>query len=512
MLQGKELKPLDLGIKNDKIEAVGDLSGENAEIVIDASGKYVSPGFIDLTSHSDTHWTLFNAPGQESLLAQGITTILGGNCGISLAPLVRASDIEGIGKWVDTREININWHNLSEFFDELSKRPLGVNFLTLVGHGTLRRGILGDNVREMSERELEQMVFVLKRAMEEGAFGISTSLASAHAKYASDEELRAVFRTAAQYGGITKHHLKDEGKNILPALAELLALGRKEKAKIHFSHFKLLGRKSQELLPEALSMIEVFRQDGNLATLDVFPYTRTGSLLYLFLPDWVVEVGRARILALLEDEATKKNVIEHLKSLTLHYDRIIVAATLKDASAIGKTIKELSDTSGLSPEEVILELIKVNQLHVSIFSEVISEENLEEIISKDYALLASDGVGYNLKTSAHFDLPHPRSFGSFPRALEIFAKKKNVISWPELLYKFSEYPAALLGLKDRGRISRGFFADIVILDPLKIGSSPDYTSVHHDVEGIDWVFVNGKVSLKNGILSGELNGKIIKRN
>lgn len=511
VLQGGKLEKKDIGIKQDKIDSIGELSSSDAELVIDAAGKYISPGFIDLTNHSDTHWTIFSQPKQESLLAQGITTILGGNCGSSLAPLVKPSDIEGIQKWANVQEINTNWYSVAEFFDELSKHALGVNFATLVGHGTLRRGLLGEDSREMNEKELGELYFILKGAMEEGAFGISTSLASAHAKNASQEELKLLYKTVAEYNGLTKHHLKDEGRNILPAMAEIISLGREYGSKVQLSHFKLLGRGSWEILPEALNLIESERKDGAAITIDLFPYTKTGSLLYMILPPWVVEGGKEKILSALRDSKTRKDVLEYLKSLTLHYEKMVVASTLNDTTAIGKSIAELAASSGLDGEEIIAELVEVNQLHVAIFNDVISHEHLAELISKDYAMIATDGVGYDLKPNMPFDLPHPRSYGSYPLALELFTRKDKILSWEQILTKFSEMPADVLGLKDRGKIKEGFFADLVIIDPEEVGSTTDYAAVHHEVEGIDWVLVNGKVAVRDGVLSEKSAGRIIKR-
>jgi N-acyl-D-aspartate/D-glutamate deacylase len=507
----KKLERLDVGVRGDKIQTLGDLSRDQAELVIDASGKYVSPGFIDITNHSDTHWTLFNTPRQESLLSQGITTILGGSCGSSLAPLVRAKDIEGIQKWTDIREININWHKLSEFFEELSRHGFGVNFGTLVGHGTLRRGIIGDDARSAESKEIDEMCFLLQKSMEEGAFGLSTSLGAAHGRSAEHDELAELFHVVSSYNGLTKHHLKDEGKNILPAIVELLQLGRETGVKIEFSHFKILGRSSWNLFQDALKLIESARGEGVKLTLDIFPYTRTGSALYLFLPSWMLEGGRERILHTLQDKTFREEVILYLKSLTLHYERITVASTLKDERAIGRTIQQLSELSALSPEEVILGLLEVNELKVSIFNEVISPEHLEELIRKDYILLASDGVGHNFDTKMLFDLPHPRSFGSYPRAFEIFVKEREILSWPELIYKMSEFPAEVLGFSSRGKIEKGYFADLVVIDPKKIGSKADYTAPAIRPEGVEWVVVNGEVALQEGAITGKLAGRVLKR-
>lgn len=511
IFRDKKLERADIGIKDDKIQTIGDLARYSGMVVIDAAGKYVSPGFIDLTSHSDTHWTLFNYPSQESLLLQGVSTILGGSCGSSLAPLVKGEDIEGIGKWVDVREININWKSLGEFFEELSRRPLGVNFATLVGHGTLRRSVLGDEARAATHAQTDQMRLLLERSLREGAFGLSTNLGAAHGRPAGENELAELFSLVRAYGGLTKHHLKDEGKNILPALVELIRLARESRAKIHFSHFKILGRSAWHLFQDALRVLEGAREDGLALTLDFFPYTRTGSQLYLLLPSWVLEGGKEKILSSLRSGPRREEIKAYLKSLTLHYERITVASTLEDRNAIGKTIQDLSSSSGLPPEEIILRLIETNQLKVSIFNEVISEEHLRELVKKEYALVASDGVGYGEEARLPFDLPHPRSYGAFPRALQIFAKEAGLSPWPELLHKMTGLPAEILGLKGRGKLAEGFFADIAVFDPEALGSPADYANPYLVSEGMEWVLVNGKVAVEHGNFNGKLAGRILTR-
>ena len=289
VIDGKSgpMRQADVGVELDKIRAMGDLSGGSADLVIDASGKYAMPGFIDITNHSDTHWTLFNSPLQESLLTQGITTILGGNCGVSLAPLAGAKAIEGIQKWVDVSQINVNWQTMGEFLAEAEKKSFGVNFATLVGYGTLRRGILGDESRPASYEEIKKIRYLLEEALKQGAFGVSMSLGSAHEKSASDEEIAEIFQAAEEYNVLTKHHLSDEGKNILPAVSRLLSFGRLDSVRTHISHFKALGRTAWENFGRALLMIEKAQKEGFEITCDFFPYTRTGSSLFELLPSWI---------------------------------------------------------------------------------------------------------------------------------------------------------------------------------------------------------------------------------
>jgi N-acyl-D-amino-acid deacylase len=264
-------------------------------------------------------------------------------------------------------------------------------------------------------------------------------------------------------------------------------------------------------MPEAVNLIESARQDGEEVTIDLFPYTKTGSLLYMLLPPWLIEGGKEKITSSLRDTKLRKEAIDYLKGLTLHFEKIVVASTLNDATSVGKSIAELAASSGMDGEEIILELVEVNQLHVSIFNDVISEEHIKDMILKDYAMIASDGVGYDLKPNMPFDLAHPRSYGAFPSALESFTRKNKILPWQDILYKFTEMPAKVLGLKDRGKLESGAFADIVVFDPEKIGSTTDYTSIRHEVQGIDCVLLNGKTAMKNGVLTGEFAGKIIKR-
>lgn len=509
--RGGKLERLDVGIKDDKIQAVGDLARARAAVEIDAAGRLVAPGFIDLTSHSDTHWTLFDHPSQESFLRQGVTTILGGNCGSSLAPLVKVGDIAGTLRWTDASRINVNWRSLEELFSELSRRPLGVNFATLVGHGTLRRGVMGDAARNATPDEIGQMRFLLEKSFISGAFGFSTSLASAEELWTERNELASLFALAASYGALTKHHLKDEGKNILPAVVSMIQFAREAGAKIHFSHFKILGRAAWPLFHDALRVIESGREEGLDLTLDVFPYTRTGSLLHALLPPWLLEAGREKILALLGVPARREEVKSYLKSLTLHYDRITVASVLRDSSLLGKTLSQIAAATGLEPEEAMLRLLEVNDLKVAIFNEVISAGHLEELFKKEYCLAASDGVGYAGGASTLPDLPHPRSFGAFPRAFEIFVKEKNILSFPQLVYKMTELPAAVLRLKDRGKIEKGFFADLVIFNPETISSPADYERPQLPPGGVEWVLVNGRVSVSSGNFNGNLAGRILKK-
>ncbi|MCH7883147.1 D-aminoacylase [Patescibacteria group bacterium] len=507
---GSRPERTDIGIEGDVVSALGDLSKDGALTTIDANNLYVTPGFIDLTNHSDTHWTLFDLPRQDSLITQGVTTIVGGNCGSSLAPLVNARDIEGIQKWIDISRININWQKMEEFFAELEKHTLTLNVATLVGHGTLRRAVGMDITKPASRENINQMIFLLRSSFEAGALGLSFSLGRSHALSVVEEELRELFNLVKEFDVISTHHLQDEGREIVSSLSRIVSLARTTGARNHISHFKVLGKKSWPLQKKVLEMIENARNQGVGLTVDVFPYDRTGSNLYLLLPNWAREGGKRAILERLNDSEKRMQITEAFKTLTLHYDKIIVASTLHDTGAVGRSILQLSENSGLTPEDTMIELLLTNDLQVSIFNETISYDNVIEVLGKMYSAISSDGVGQGIQESAT-DLPHPRSFGTYPRIFNWMVKEREVLSWENAIHKMTGLPAEILGLEKRGVIKKGAFADVVIFDPERIRDTADYQTPRRFSEGIEWVFVNGTAVISAGEFTNQSPGRVVKK-
>lgn len=495
VFDGKGNKPqkIDIGIKGDEIKKIDNLDSQDAAEVIDAAGKYVCPGFIDLTNHSDTHWTLFAHPHQESLIKQGITTILGGNCGSSIAPLIKGSGIQSISRWSDISKININWQSLEELFEELEKHKLGINFATLIGFNTLR----------YETEDPKEMKYLLEISMKEGAFGFSTN--------SKDGELmEMLYAPVKKKGGIAKHHLEDEGADILPNISSLINLARKTGVKTHISHIKVLGKGSWKFFDDILKMVRNARKEGLVITSDFFPYERTGSNLYSLMPSWLRKLNDDEVLGIFHFKKDKRrqDVIDYLKKLTLHYDKIIIAASLFGTGGIGKTIMEISKKTGIAPEELILDIMAENNLSVSIFSEVINPAHLLELAKEDYMAFSSDGVGYDITSPA---IPHPRSFGAFPRAFRLFVKENKILDWQTAIYKATGLPAGILDINDRGIIAKGKKADIIIFNPEEISDYSTYENPFRFSEGIEYVLINGVIVLINSGLTGRFAGRIVKK-
>ncbi|MDD5032614.1 MAG: amidohydrolase family protein [Candidatus Pacebacteria bacterium] len=503
----------DLAIDNGKVNDVGNYKNDNAAVVIDASNLYIMPGFIDITNHSDTHWTIFSQPKQESLLRQGITTIIGGHGGVSLAPFLNSEMLDGLNRWVDTSEININWQTVKEFLESAQKIKIPLNFGTFVGHETLRASILKGEVRAASKKELSEMLNLLDNALKEGAFGLTTNLGIPQGQAASDEEIKSLFAMTARHKLLTSHHLENEGKNMLPSISRLINFLRTSGAKGHIAHLKAIGRSAWESFPNALNMIELASKEGVTLSCDFFPYTRTGSNLMSLLPSWALAEKKEIIMGLLNDEESKRHILEYLETLTLHYDRITIASASRDFSIVGKTINKISEDSGLSCGEVVLKLLETNELRVSIFNEVISPENIKDLAKKPYSMISTDGVGYEIeKIQNQKDMPHPRSFGSFPKVFDWLVKEEGILTWESAVRKMTSLPAETLGIKDRGVLRKGYWADVVVIDPQKIKGESDYNNPFKYADGTQYVFVNGSLVLAENKLAENYGGTILKSN
>lgn len=496
----------DLGISGEIIKAVGDVGHGSATRVIDASGKYVMPGMIDIANHSDTHWTLFNYSSQENLLAQGITTIVGGICGASLAPLADVRAIRAIERWTDISSANINWRSFEEYLGELEKHGVGVNFGSFAGYSTLRQNIAGDDSRDLTHSELESMKLMLSRSLDEGALGLSINFGG----IVKQEEIVALAKVVADAGKLVVVHIRNEGRKILPSIVEIIGIARSTGAAVHISHFKAIGKKAWHDFSRALTIIRKAQKDENISiTVDFFPYLRTGSSLSSFLPEWILEGGIEEARKILADQSKKSHVLETLRGLTLHYDKIIIASAQKDKQSIGKTIAEIAETTDLSPEEVMINILAANNLAVTIFSKTLRGKNVVAVAREPYSMLGSDGVG---EARGSRDLTHPRSYGTAPRFLARFVKKSNIFGWEEAIKKMTLIPAERLGLEEeRGVLKKGFFADVVIFDPSILCDSATYQEPYQYPKGIEYVFVNGHLAIEKKHFTGALAGKIIKR-
>ncbi|KKU21910.1 MAG: hypothetical protein UX33_C0019G0007 [Candidatus Azambacteria bacterium GW2011_GWC1_46_13] len=509
---GRERYPADVGINKNAIAEIGDLKNQKAEKVIDAANLHVVPGFIDVLNHSDTYWTMFPMPSMESLLRQGITTIIGGNCGASLAPLVEGNVIAAIQKWADMSEVSINWLRMSEFLEQLERMKFGVNFGTLVGHGTLRRGLIKDEVRNLTGDEMAKIKFMLEEALESGAFGLSTGLAFSHAKTTPVEEIIELAKLVEKYDGVYASHLRDEAGRLDDSVTETIRVAMESQAKIQISHFKAMGQSGWPNFAANLERLEQAHDGGLNVNFDVFPYTVTGSVLYTLLPDWAAEGGKKKLLSRLRDPHERRKIIHELKKNPLaEYDKIIVAISPADKTFIGKSLKEIAQNQGVEPEEALLNMILVAEDQLIAFIHSLSEENVAAGIASKISMVSSDGSGYNLGYARKGTLVHPRSFGAFPRLLGKYVREEKKLSWEEAVRKISSLPAEKYGLKKRGLITESNFADLTIYNPETVSDLATFKNPYLYPRGVEYVIVNGKTAIEKGVYNGELAGRVLRK-
>lgn len=505
---GRERFRADIGIKDDAIYEIGDLSADEGKTVIDAEGKFVTPGFIDVGSHSDTYWTLFSDPSQESLTRQGITTIIGGNCGSSLAPLLNQESIRSIQKWSDVGLANIDWRTMGEFLDRMSIRKIGVNFATLIGHSTLRRSFAHDEARALGEGEQKSITDAIRQSMQEGAFGFSSGLAFTHGRPGSVEELQSYAKIVGEFSGVYTTHLRSEMGVFHDAVREALAVASKTGVQTHISHLKVLGRFHWGMFPEALEEIDEEVRIGSDVTFDVFPYTATGSVLYTLLPEWASRGGKTMMLGRLRDASSRMEIIEDLRRKQLDYSKISISLA---RSGSNDTLEEMAEREGIDPEEVILNLLLANEGRVIVFMDLLSEENVRLALKSKHSLIASDGVGYSLAHKETGDRIHPRSFGAFPRVLGKYVREEALLTWEEAIFKMTGKSARKFNIEKRGELRIGYFADVVVLDPETVCDTATFEKPYQYAKGIEHVVVNGQVAISADNHEAGLFGKVLKR-
>ena len=504
----------DIGISNGIIVNIGHLSSASAKKVIDADGLFVSPGFIDVLSHSDTYLTLFTIPKQNSLISQGITTIIGGNCGSSLAPLVNSRAIESVQKWTDSSQINVDWLRMSEFLNVLKeKNKLSLNFGTLTGYSTIRNGILKGEQRQLSEQESDMAKLLLEQSQKEGSFGMSSGLTYSGEKMVLDTEMDKMLDVVSKQRGIFTVHLRNEAEKVLESLEEVLAFAKKAKVKIHISHLKIIGQNNWSKFDELIERIEKAKNKGIDITFDVFPYASNGMILYSVLPAWAKMGNKSRIKERLNDPDDRKKIEKDLAGMNLNYKKITIASFAGDKLFLGKTISDIAESWEVSEESALVELLIASNLQIIVFAHILNEDNLQKAIKHPLCIVSSDGAGYDLAYQKSGALPHPRAFGAFARFLRKYPNKNNlnILDYKDAVYKITGFPAERFCIEKRGNIKPKFFADITIFDPEKIEELTTFEEPYKYSIGISNVIVNGKIAYDNEKYIDGYGGKVLKR-
>lgn len=499
-------KKADVAIEKGKIVEIAPKIQSKALETLDATDRLVVPGFIDIQNHSDSYWSIFDSPDQTSLLSQGVTTIVMGNCGASLAPLLSTESIKTIQKWHNLEGVNINWVSMREFLAYLSKMRIGVNTATLVGHATLRRGIVGDQIRQLDGPELGVVSKALTHALDEGALGLSMGLVYAHEVNSSAAELEMLTKLLKPQNKYLNIHLRSEGSQILESLDEAIELATKVQVPLKISHLKIRGKKNWHAFERMMSKLEVAYHQGLDISFDVYPYDTSWSVLYTYLPKWAYEGGRAQILKTINDPTNRRKILDYLRDQGHEFENVVITEAYGNDNFVGKSLRQIGMNQGVSAEEALLNILSATSAQAIIFDHNLSDEHIELLCTSPLSLIATDGAGYSEK---HDELVHPRCFGTFPKFLSMVRDKK-ILKWEAAIRKLTYEPARMLGLKDRGILAPKNVADVVIFDPKTVIDLADYRNPNTLSDGIDIVIVNGKVSYMQK-QTMTLNGQVIKR-
>ncbi|MBQ0025317.1 MAG: D-aminoacylase [Bacteroidales bacterium] len=496
----------DIAIRNGKIAALGKDLGTSAGTIVDAKGLTVSPGFIDIHTHTDTN--LFEAPKGDSRIFQGITTDLGGNCGG--APFV-FSDESWAGRKDTTRFGYPAWRDIDGFYEALEKNKIGINYASLVGHGDIREAVVGPYNVKATDDQLAKMCEILDKELEMGAIGLSYGLEYAPGCYCDTREMVALNKVVAKHNALYSIHMRNEDDHVLEAVDEAIEAARLSGARLEISHLKAQNPANFDKLDLMLRKIEDARAEGIDVTFDRYPYTAFSTGFTSFIPIELRDGTSQDILNRLNDPAACEKMKKYAQSRLDRFggsQQVVVAgcSNPENQAFAGKNLAECCQISGMDEWSMIRHLLISENLGVNQATFAMKEENLEKIYAHPLSMPASDGSVYSPEGPLSNSLPHPRSYGTFARFFEQFVREKKIVDLSTAIYKCTGLPASRMKLKERGMLIPGYAADITVFNPGTIADVATYAQPHTYATGIEHVFVNGVHTIKNGIHTGELAG------
>ncbi|MFO7942106.1 MAG: D-aminoacylase [Bacillota bacterium] len=500
----------DVAVRAGRIAAVGDLAREDAGEVIDAAGLTLAPGFIDIHSHSD--FNLLVDPRAPSKLLQGVTSEVIGQCGISAAPLDARGMAEVHERWPEVFSPEVSWASMSQYLRLLDHRGVGVNVLPVVGHGNIRSLAMGEEDRAPSAEEMERMKRVLRDALRDGAFGMSTGLIYPPGVYSEGEELFGLGEVLGEFDAIYFTHLRDEREYLVEALGEAIEVGNRGGCRVQISHLKAFERANWGLVEEALQVMERARSEGLDITGDAYPYTASSTSLRTTLPDWVHDGGKEAMLRRLADARTKERIIEEWGD-SIEWDDIMIATVNGEGNRAleGRTVAGVAAERAADPRKLVLDLLEDEDGETTMVYRGMCEEDVKRVLTSPLVMIGSDGSALSPEGPLGRGKPHPRNYGTFPRVIGRYAREEGIMPVELAVAKMTSWPAAKLGLLDRGLIAPGFAADLVLFDPDTIRDTATYEEPHSFPAGIDTVLVNGGMAVRGGRPAGALFGEVLLR-
>lgn len=512
---GNPAKELDIAIKDDRIVRIGEkLAGKKAARIIQANGMAVSPGFIDMHTHTDIG--LLANPLAESHIRQGITTEISGNCGSSPFPV--ADEVyEEMKKAVkDKYDIDLDWRDINGFFRRLEEKGMALNYVTLLGQGDLRGKVVGFDDRPASPEQITRMKAILEENMKAGAWGLSTGLEYAPGSYATTEEIIELCHVVAANNGIYASHMRDEGDTLLEAMDETVRIAREAGVSTQISHFKVAYPRNWHKIDAAIEKLDRAKEEGLPVMADRYPYIAGSTGLSLYFPLWARQGTTKDFIARLKDPSLDEKLRAHVREQGEKigsWENIVICsvATDRNRHLEGKNILEAAAEAGKDPYDFMRDLLIEEENQVNMISFMMKEENLQRILAHPLVSIGSDGSAVAPYGVLHKGKPHPRFYGTFPRVLGKYVREEKIMSLPEAIRKMTSIPADKFGFSGRGRIGEGYYADLVIFDPGRVIDRATWEDPHQYPEGIEYVVVNGEIAVEGGETTGALAGRILKK-
>jgi N-acyl-D-amino-acid deacylase len=507
----------DIGIRDGKVAAIGNLATAPRKRTIDAAGKVVAPGFIDMLGQSEK--TILVDPRLPSKIFQGITTEITGE-GDSAAPLNDAI-IQADRSSYDHYKLTPDWRTFRQYFARLEKQGMGINLASYVGATQVRRMVLGDDNKQPTPEQLEQMRALVRDAMKDGAAGVSTSLEYAPAPYAKTDELIALATEAGKFGGIYSTHMRNESDSVLEAIDEALRIGREARVPVEIWHIKVAGKNNWGRMPEVVAKINAARAAGADVTADTYAYTAWFNDFSAFIPQWAHDGGVAKLVERLKDPATRERIRKDMLTPSKDWDNewqeipgpeAIMVGVVQNPKMLpleGKRLSEVAKLWNKDPMDTLFDfLIDDPFAAVAVFG--MSQPDVTLALQQPWVAIDNDSSGTSPEGLLGQEHPHPRAYGTFPRILRKYVREEKVLTLEDAIRKFSALPAQRLRLTDRGVLKAGMWADVVIFDPATVHDLATFENPNQLSEGMEYVLVNGVPVIDQSKMSGALPGKVLR--
>ncbi|MDP6458445.1 MAG: D-aminoacylase [Candidatus Bathyarchaeota archaeon] len=500
----------DVGIKGDKIKAVGSLSGANSERTIYAGGLVVAPGFIDIHSHSD--YNVLIDPRVESKVRQGVTTEVVGNCGSSAAPM-NACVKAYRERYMRARlgdDFHFSWESMGDYLGIIDASGASFNVVSLVGQGTIRQNVMRYEDREPTKSELDDMKALVAGAMEDGAWGMSTGLIYTPSAYAGTPEIIELTKVIRGYSGVYFSHIRGEGETLLDAVNEAIHIGKEANVPVQIAHFKASGKPHWGKIVDSLRLVAEGRDAGIDVTFDQYPYIASSTGLAAYMPHWAQEGGAHRLLERLKNPEIREKIREDQAVIYRNWDIIMVASAKNHPEYEGKRISEIAEIEGKEHYEAVFDLLLNEDAQVSVVSFGMSEDDVRRVMRSPHGMVGSDGSAVASWGILGKGKPHPRFYGTFPRVIGHYVRE-GVLTLQEAIRKMTSAPALRLGLRDRGLLREDFKADLTVFDPENVNDEATFVNPHRFASGIPYVMVNGELVVDGGKHTGALPGRVLRK-